>query len=113
MDGSGTGKAFPTIKSLAVTHQVEADVVNNRDESGVLLVETKPMKLVDEAVVIDEVAAPELRLALIVPVVGDPLVFVRKKYPPIAVGLFANAEKLTESDRASVDSQTSLPLVEL
>jgi hypothetical protein len=113
VDGSGTGKAFPTITSLAVTHQVVADVVNKSDESGVLLVETKPMKLVDEAVVMDEVAAPELRFALIVPVFGDPLELVRKKYPPIAVGLFANAEKLTDSDRMSVDSQTSVPLAAL
>lgn len=107
MDGSGTDTALPTSKSLTVTQLAEVD--SESDVIEVLLVETKPMKFVDELVVTEEAAAPALRFALIVPLTSEPLIFVRKKYPPIAVGLPANKEKLIEFEALLVDSQTFPP----
>jgi len=69
------------------------------------------MKLVDELVAIVVVAAPEIRFELIVPLFRAPLEVVRKKCPPMAVRLSANAANMTESDRRSVVSPDIAPIV--
>ena len=55
MDGSGTGKAVARIRLLEVTYCVELPptVESFRDVMGVLLTDTKPMKLVEELTLVE------------------------------------------------------------
>lgn len=106
--GSGTAEtlAWPKIRSLAVANSVDGTTLS--ELICVPSVDTHPKKFVAELVVTDCINKPPLIAAEIVPEIGDPVMSVKKKKPPIAVGPPPLIVKFIESLIALVDTQTSL-----